>query len=95
MSHNGRPRYAGGFGVWLPDPELLFSQARDWLAAQAAAVPEAGAVFLEGYPAAEACDGPWRRAWTSWWPRPAGGRRPGSRSEASPTTSSTTLRARF
>jgi universal stress protein A len=50
------PPYAGGFGVWLPDPELLFSQARDWLTAQAAAVPEAEAVFLEGYPAAEACE---------------------------------------
>jgi nucleotide-binding universal stress UspA family protein len=50
------PPYAGGFGVWLPEPELLFSEAREWLDAQAAAVPEAEPVFLEGYPAAEACE---------------------------------------
>jgi len=50
------PPYVGGFGVWLPDPDLLFEGARDWLADQAAAVPEAEAVFLEGSPAAEACE---------------------------------------
>jgi len=53
------PPYAGGFGVWTPDPELLTRGGREWLDEQAAGVPEAEPVLLCGFPAPEVCE--WAR----------------------------------
>ena len=53
------PPYAGGFGLWLPDPDLLLEGGREWLAEQAVGVPEAEQVLLRGFAAPEVCE--WAR----------------------------------
>ena len=42
--------YTGGLGGWVPDPEDLFSQSKEWLDALVAEVGQGEAVLLTGYP---------------------------------------------
>ena len=48
--------YTGEAGAWAPDPEDIASGAREWLDQRAAAVTEAQAVLLDGYPPAAVCE---------------------------------------
>lgn len=48
--------FAGMGGAMVPDPRDLLEASARWLQDRAAAVPEAEAVLLEGYPPVAVCD---------------------------------------
>jgi nucleotide-binding universal stress UspA family protein len=48
--------YAGVSGEWVPDPEDVAAGAGRWLAEQAAAVPGAEPVLVNGYPPVAVCE---------------------------------------